>query len=613
MTATSKARPTSTKSRSDAVIGYVRVSTDGQADSGAGLAAQRATIEAECGHRGFTLAAIYEDAGASAKSLAGRPALSEALDALARGEASVLIVGKLDRLARSVADFASLVRLAERQGWAILACDLGIDMTSPTGGLLANVTASVAEWERRIIGVRTKEALAARRAAGVTLGRPRTLDPSIAAHIRSARGRFDPAGNRRWSQCGWSDHSHWKVLVGGSRSEGNTSRAASCRSMSTRRSFGNVRKLPSKRFQASYWHDGVRHVASSTFTTATDAKDWLTTEKSKVLRGSWIDPSAGNVTVNELSTQWLTANPGKRESTLARDEIALRRHIRPILGDRRIVSITPVDVQNLVSRWSDSQAPGTTRRNYDVLRAVFSYAVQSDFLVRSPCRNVHLPEVVAQTRDLLTPDDVSRIGEAMPEAYRLTVWFGAVLGLRWGEVAGLHVRRLDVFGKSVSIAEQVSRGRGGRPLMSPPKSKAGVRTLSMPDPLARMVAAHMGRAGLTAAFPDALLFTNDSGGPLDYTNFRRRIWIPAVTQAGLKDIGFHDLRRAAATALISEGVDIKTTQTRLGHSDPRLTLAIYAQATTEADQAAAALLGHKFFQADRRKTSHSSHLGNTFK
>jgi DNA invertase Pin-like site-specific DNA recombinase len=175
------------KARSEAVVAYIRVSTAEQADSGLGLAAQRATIAAEAARRGATVARVYEDAGMSAKSLAGRPALAEALDALAAGQASVLVVAKLDRLARSVADFAGLVRRAETQGWAILACDLGVDMTSPTGGLLANVTASVAEWEWRIIAARTREALAAKRAAGVRLGRPRLLDPAVAARIRSER------------------------------------------------------------------------------------------------------------------------------------------------------------------------------------------------------------------------------------------------------------------------------------------------------------------------------------------------------------------------------------------------------------------------------------------
>lgn len=173
--------------RSPAVIAYLRVSTEEQVASGAGLDAQRATIAQECERRGVELAATYEDAGASGKSLGGRLALAEALHRLATGEASVLIVAKLDRLARSVADFATLVRQAESEGWAILACDLGLDMTTPTGGLLANVTASVAEWERQVIAQRTREALAAKRAAGVRLGRPRLLDPSVADEIHRSR------------------------------------------------------------------------------------------------------------------------------------------------------------------------------------------------------------------------------------------------------------------------------------------------------------------------------------------------------------------------------------------------------------------------------------------
>ena len=106
---------------------------------------------------------------------------------LADGNAGALVVSKLDRLARSVHDFAGLVRVAKKEGWGIVALDLGVDMTTPTGGLLANVTASVAEWERRIISVRTAEVLAQKRAEGVRLGRPRQLAPDIADRIRARR------------------------------------------------------------------------------------------------------------------------------------------------------------------------------------------------------------------------------------------------------------------------------------------------------------------------------------------------------------------------------------------------------------------------------------------
>ena len=204
------------------VVGYVRVSTDQQADSGAGMAAQRAAICVVCLQNGWELGQIYEDAGASGKALTGRPALAAALKTLAESGASALVVSKLDRLARSVHDFAGLVRLAEKQGWGIVALDLGVDMTTPTGGLLANVTASVAEWERKIISLRTAEALAQRKLAGVRLGRPRLLDPQIAQRIRSMRAAdvtlqaiVDRVERR------WNPDSHGEAVVTGFRLEGH--------------------------------------------------------------------------------------------------------------------------------------------------------------------------------------------------------------------------------------------------------------------------------------------------------------------------------------------------------------------------------------------------------
>jgi integrase len=369
--------------------------------------------------------------------------------------------------------------------------------------------------------------------------------------------------------------------------------------MSPRRGFGSVRRLPSRRFQECYWNMGFRHTAPNTFATPSEAKVWLTTEQAKVLNGHWTDPAAGRLLFGNLARQWLQANPAKRESTIARDEIAIRLHILPMLGKRRADAITPAEVQGLVNQWCGTQAPATVRRSFDVFRAIFNHAVRTDVLVRSPCRGIYLPEDPITRRRSLTPDDISRLADAIADRYQLTVWLGAVLGLRWGEVAGLRVSSIDVLGQSVSVVEQITRGSGGRSVVGQPKSRAGTRTLSIPIALAELVAEHMKREGLTAANGDAFIFTNGSGTPLNYSNFRRRIWLPAVSRAGLSGIGFHDLRRAAATALVTERVDIKTVQTRLGHSDPRLTLAIYAQATTDSDHAAAKRLGKKFFAPKR--------------
>jgi len=95
-----------------------------------------------------------------------------------------------------------------------------------------------------------------------------------------------------------------------------------------------------------------------------------------------------------------------------------------------------------------------------------------------------------------------------------------------------------------------------------------------------------------------LIFSTDSGSPLDYTNWRPRIWIPACKEAGLEGLRFHDLRSMAATALVASGADIKTAQKRLGHSSSRMTLDIYARATGDADRAAADAVG-RFLRPDR--------------
>ena len=167
------------------VLAYLRCSTEEQADSRAGIEAQRTTIAAEAERRGWTVEWI-EDAGYSAKDMR-RPGLQAALGTLAAGRADVLCVSRLDRLSRSVHDFAGLTARAQREGWSVVALDLGVDTTTPEGELFANIRATVSQYERRLIGARTREALAARKAAGQRLGRERVIDADIERRAHELR------------------------------------------------------------------------------------------------------------------------------------------------------------------------------------------------------------------------------------------------------------------------------------------------------------------------------------------------------------------------------------------------------------------------------------------
>ena len=174
------------------VVGYIRVSTEEQADSGAGLEVQRAAITAEAERRGFELLAIHEDAGASGKALSGRPGLAHALAAVDQGEADALIVAKLDRLSRSLLDFSELMARSRRRGWALVALDLQVDTTTPAGEMLASILAVFAQFERRLIGQRTREALAVKRSRASNSGDPAPCPTRCARGSRPNGSPEDP-------------------------------------------------------------------------------------------------------------------------------------------------------------------------------------------------------------------------------------------------------------------------------------------------------------------------------------------------------------------------------------------------------------------------------------
>lgn len=160
---------------------YLRVSTAEQASGGLGLDAQRTDITAECARRGWELAAVFEDRGISAGAVS-RPGLEAALTACAADRTGVLVVAKLDRLARSFTHYARIIDQSARQGWRLLALDTP-DATTPHGEAMQAIAAVFARLEQRLISDRTKDALAAARLRGVQLGRPTLVSEDAAQEI----------------------------------------------------------------------------------------------------------------------------------------------------------------------------------------------------------------------------------------------------------------------------------------------------------------------------------------------------------------------------------------------------------------------------------------------
>jgi DNA invertase Pin-like site-specific DNA recombinase len=150
-------------------FGYIRVSTDKQADKGLSLDAQREKIRAMAVVHDTELADVIVDAGESAKNL-DRPGMKRILELVRGGAVDTVIVAKLDRLTRSVRDLADLLEVFQRKGVSLVSVAESLDTCSAAGRLVLNIMVSVSQWEREAIGERTRDALQLKRTRHEYLG-----------------------------------------------------------------------------------------------------------------------------------------------------------------------------------------------------------------------------------------------------------------------------------------------------------------------------------------------------------------------------------------------------------------------------------------------------------
>lgn len=166
-------------------IGYIRVSTADQALHGVSLDAQRAALEEEARRRGWEIE-IVADEGVSGGT-DDRSGLNAALSRLDSGGAGCLMVARLDRMTRSVSGLARILGRAQEHGWEVVMLSPGIDTTDPAGRFTTNILACAAQYERDLIGQRTREALAHKKSQGAALGRRRNVDPAVVVRIHQQR------------------------------------------------------------------------------------------------------------------------------------------------------------------------------------------------------------------------------------------------------------------------------------------------------------------------------------------------------------------------------------------------------------------------------------------
>jgi integrase len=363
-----------------------------------------------------------------------------------------------------------------------------------------------------------------------------------------------------------------------------------------KRQFGAVDKLPSGRWRARYRDAAGRRVTAPTrFRTKADANAYLSVVQADLVRGQYIDPREGRITVDAWAKSWL-ARPGKRAATVARDAQGIGVFL-PSLGNLALAVVTPRDVQEAVDERSRHAQPATVARDFAALRAMLNAAVDADLIGRSPVRKIALPRIVRPERMTIDPKQLRRLVDELPEHYQTLVLTAGVLGLAWEEVVALRVRDVDFMRRTVTVAQTVEELAGHLRIVPEGKRKARLRTMAAPAFVVDAIARHLASAkGDDAHDPEALIFRGPRGGILR-RRFGERILRPAAARAGLSGLTFHGLRHAATSSLVDVGVHPRVMATRIGHGTVRTTMEVYARASDNADQEAAKLLQERFASA----------------
>ena len=329
-----------------------------------------------------------------------------------------------------------------------------------------------------------------------------------------------------------------------------------------RRQFGSVRQLPSKRWQASYKHEGRSHTAPTTFATSSDASAYLSKVETDLHEGQWVSPQAGRVSFATYSDRWFVEQSHLRPRTQELYEGLLRLHIIPTFGQVELKKITPAAVRSWISELA-AQHQSTSAKAYRLLKQILGTAVDDDLIARNPCRVKGAGTERPAERPLFTVDDVLRLTQAMRDDLRLALVLEVWVGLRRGEILGLQRRDIDLDRGTVRVERAVFEVSGKRPQLGPPKTDAGRRNEYVPSAFLSQIEHHLDC--YTGPDDESFLFESKVGGPMRAGTLHRA-WAKARKETGLTGFTFHDGRHFHLTTYGGLGATEAEILARGGHS-----------------------------------------------
>lgn len=323
-----------------------------------------------------------------------------------------------------------------------------------------------------------------------------------------------------------------------------------------------------KRWRVRYRKPDRSQTDKRGFKTKRDAQLFAATVETSKATGTYIDPTAGRVTIGELGPAWLSRQGHLKESTKRRNEIAWRVQVAPTFATTPVHSLRRSHVTAWVAELTAKKSATVVRTAYGVLRGIINDAVADGLIHASPIDGIPMPRKQPKRQIFLTHEDVDRLAEH--SAYPLVVRLLAYTGLRWGEMAGLQVHDINFLRNRLRIERSITRV-GSRMVTGTVKTHEA-RTVPVPAFLMDDLKAHV--EGME---PGQLVFTH-AGKPLAGSNATHRDgWLTtACKRAGIPRITPHDLRHTAASLAVQSGANVKVIQRMLGHKSAAVTLDIYS-------------------------------------
>src|SRR5215218_1124340 len=292
-----------------------------------------------------------------------------------------------------------------------------------------------------------------------------------------------------------------------------------------------------------------------------------------------------NLTVGEYLDSWLkgSVRGSVRQSTFDRYEIAVRVHIKPALGRLKLKKLTPAHLAAFYQdRLAAGFAPASVNKLHVALHKSLNQAVRWHMVPRNVAEAVKAPRPASEEMQTLSAGEVRKLLEAARGDKLEALYVMAVhTGMRQGELLALKWQDVDLENAVVSVRRTLTRS-GGKVVFGEPKTKKSRRSIRLTPPAVEALRGHLKRQLrdmeiLGDRYQDqGLVFTTNTGAPINPSNLRQRSFASLLKRAGLAHMRFHDLRHTCATLLLTRGVHPKFVQELLGHATIAITLDTYS-------------------------------------